>query len=361
MSSTTSYSSLPLQVSASAQTLLPDGQDGQSLQPGTGPALTSSASLYLYTFLATIVLLLLVAVSIIARSYVVRRRQSALLAEAIANGTYIPPTKLRIGHKPKMYQVALTMEPQEDIGTGGEKGEGACHSVEKEKRRLSTYDGLAVKWHRMMPVSCRLLNPPKPPPPPDISSPSPPTTATQISPTRSRGRWSWPFIARRDSQPLLPTTVTSPPSPRASLPASQTPPEQPSRPVSMATTLVGEPRPSTSMTTRALSPVPSAKYAPRSPTPAATLVAPTPAPPEEHVRVAVLITMPFALATAAERASEHGNEAPAVLPCMEFGVCEVLLEEPFDRPKIVPSPTPLPPLGEVPSEDASYTSALNVS
>ncbi|OSC98633.1 hypothetical protein PYCCODRAFT_1439145 [Trametes coccinea BRFM310] len=301
---------------------------------------------------ATIVLLLLVAISIIARSYVLRQRQRAIIAEAIRNGTYVVPKKPGTGPRPVMYQVALTKELENDVVPRGEK-ESMRLSIEKEKRRQSRYDGLAVKWHKMMPVSCRLVDLPKSlsddhPPSPMTA---PPTPIPPARPRSSRVRWSWPVIVRREPSPLLPTTVDDVSPPEEPPPPPSSPiPEQPSRPVSMAPTLVAEPRPSTSMTTRALSPVPSEKH-PRSPTPAATLVAPTPAPPEERVRVAVLIAMPFALSIAAKRASEYGDGTPPLLPSMEFGVCEVPLDEPLEAPKWLPSSTPLPPLGEVSSAD----------
>ncbi|KAL7278177.1 hypothetical protein ACG7TL_008150 [Trametes sanguinea] len=275
---------------------------------------------------ATIVLLLLVAISIIARSYVLRQRQRAIIAEAIRNGTYVVPKKPGTGPRPMMYQVALTKELENDVVPRGEK-ESMRLSIEKEKRRQSRYDGLAVKWHKMM----------------------------AGRPTKIAVRRPFTLAYDRSSDPdtpsqtaLLKNDVSPPEEPPP--PPSSPIPEQPSRPVSMAPTLVAEPRPSTSMTTRALSPVPSEKH-PRSPTPAATLVAPTPAPPEERVRVAVLIAMPFALSIAAKRASEYGDGTPPLLPSMEFGVCEVPLDEPLEAPKWLPSSTPLPPLGEVSSAD----------
>ncbi|CDO73878.1 hypothetical protein BN946_scf185016.g35 [Trametes cinnabarina] len=300
---------------------------------------------------ATLILLLLVAVSVIARSYVLRQRQRAIIAEAIRNGTYVAHKKPGTGPRPTMHQVALTQELEHDVAPKAEKENK--HLAIQEKRRQSRYDGLAVKWHKMMPVSCRMLDLPKPPP--DSHPPSPissqPSPIPQARSRTSRVRWSWPVNIRRAPSPVLPITMAdvSPPEeppPPPSSPVS----DRPSRPVSMAPTLVADPRPSTSMTTRALSPVPSEKH-PRSPTPAATLVAPTPAPPEERVRVVVLIAMPFALAIAAKRASEYGNDAPPLLPSMEFGVCEVPLDEPLEPHVWVPSSTPLPPLGEVPSAD----------
>lgn len=52
--------------------------------------MASSASLYLYTFLATLVLLLSVSAAIVIRSLLLRRRHRRLVEEAIRNGTYVP-------------------------------------------------------------------------------------------------------------------------------------------------------------------------------------------------------------------------------------------------------------------------------
>ena len=98
---------------------------------------------------ATLVLLLIVSATIIARSYVLRRRQRAIIAEAIRNGTYVFPVRPRLARRPKMFQVAITKELEEDVTFRGEKGSRRT-SMEKEKRRMSRYDGLAVKWHKMM-------------------------------------------------------------------------------------------------------------------------------------------------------------------------------------------------------------------
>ncbi|KAH8078074.1 hypothetical protein BXZ70DRAFT_690488 [Cristinia sonorae] len=80
--------------------------------PNTIPALSGSASLYLYTFLATLVLLLTVSALIIARSYALRRRQQRIIDEAIRNGTYVPPPSRIFGppplEKPILHDVYLT-------------------------------------------------------------------------------------------------------------------------------------------------------------------------------------------------------------------------------------------------------------
>ncbi|KAI0370653.1 hypothetical protein BV20DRAFT_1035648 [Pilatotrama ljubarskyi] len=306
----TSSSSSPPAQSASSGPPGPSqtaaGQNGQF--QGTGPSLTSSASLY-----STLILLLLVSATIIARSYVIRRRHRALVAEAIANGTLVPPVKVRLGKKPKMYQVSLVPEVEEDVPRG-EKGGGGPSSIEKEKRKETGWDALVVEWNRIMPVSCRLLRPPRPQF--DSSSSS---SSSIAPPTPSRfarwRRWHWPGRGHRQAPTPSPAS-TNPASPRTSSPQSPQPP--------------ADPRPS-STTMRVLSPDPSEKTA-RSPTPASE---PAPSPTEERARVVVLICMPFAVAMANKKASEYGR-APE-LPYMEFGVCSVPLERPFDPPVNLPA------------------------
>ncbi|KAI0327445.1 hypothetical protein GY45DRAFT_1338774 [Cubamyces sp. BRFM 1775] len=314
----------------------------------------------------TLVLLLIVSATIIARSYVLRRRQRAIIAEAIRNGTYVFPVRPRYARKPKMFQVAITKELEEDVTFRGEKGSRRT-SMEKEKRRMSRYDGLAVKWHKMMAAQPSSAPNERTPPIPlffslpyasvsDFSSflavamelarttsPVPPP-----EPEPSRPESTTPTIteSQRPSRPVSMTPSISEVL-RPSRPVSMTPTlaesvTRPSRPVSMTPTL-GEPRPSFS-TTRALSPVPSENYFVPSGTP--TAYAPTPMPEEERVRVAVLIAMPFALAMAEKKASEYGNGTPPALPCMEFGVCEVLLEDSLDAEPLLPPPMALKPLLE---------------
>ncbi|KAI0631527.1 hypothetical protein C8Q77DRAFT_1227555 [Trametes polyzona] len=305
---------------------MPGDQNGRQGVASTGPGLTSSASLYLYTFLAcrkaTLILLLLVSATIIARSYVIRRRHREMIAEAIANGTFVPPaTRVRVGRKPKMYQVALVRELEEEVVPApiAEKGGGRPSLIE-EKRRATAWDGLVVEWNRMMPVSCRLLRPPRPRPDTPVStSPSP----TPERPSRS-WRLPWPGRGRRQ--------FPSPPSPPSPPPASPRPSNPQSPPPS-------DPRPS-STTMRVLSLDLTEKTA-RTPTPSSASSS-----TEERVRVAVLISMPFALSMAAKKASEYGRSAPE-LPYMEFGVCEVPLEPSFDAPADSPIPPPPsnPPTG----------------
>ncbi|KAG0701631.1 hypothetical protein DFH29DRAFT_925588 [Suillus ampliporus] len=80
------------------------------------PSLTSSAALYLYTFLATLVLLLAVSSAIVIRSLILRRRHQRIVEEAIRAGTWLPhqpydPRGSRrrrdVGKKPKLWETWL--------------------------------------------------------------------------------------------------------------------------------------------------------------------------------------------------------------------------------------------------------------
>ncbi|KAL6299818.1 hypothetical protein BKA93DRAFT_804573 [Sparassis latifolia] len=104
--------------------------------------LTSSASLYLYTFLATLILLLSVSGAIVVRSYLMRRRQRIMIEEAIRNGTYIPPARYPrpLGAKPVLHDVYLRFDTATD-----EKGGAAGPS----------YGGRSW-WQWMMPVAATL-------------------------------------------------------------------------------------------------------------------------------------------------------------------------------------------------------------
>lgn len=68
----------------------PSDQGGNQ---GGGNQFASSAAsnLYLYTFLATLVLLLLVSGAVIVRSIMIRVRARRAIEESIRNGTYVPP------------------------------------------------------------------------------------------------------------------------------------------------------------------------------------------------------------------------------------------------------------------------------
>lgn len=67
-----------------------------------------------YTFLATLVLLLGVSGAIIVRSLLLRRRHRRMVEEAIANGTWIPPApriKVDLRKKPKLWDAYVSPPP----------------------------------------------------------------------------------------------------------------------------------------------------------------------------------------------------------------------------------------------------------
>ncbi|KAI0049037.1 hypothetical protein FA95DRAFT_1557305 [Auriscalpium vulgare] len=100
---------------------------------GGGP----SSSLYLYTFAATLGVLLATSAFVISRSVARRRRQRAAMLEAIENGTYVPPTlPPQLGQRPRMWEVYVDPDNLKDSA--------ACHS---EKG-----------WDRITPVSAVVLD-----------------------------------------------------------------------------------------------------------------------------------------------------------------------------------------------------------
>ncbi|KAI0033866.1 hypothetical protein K488DRAFT_84513 [Vararia minispora EC-137] len=95
------------------QTQPPDNTQGSS--PSAAGIGGPSSSLYLYTFLVTLALLLAISASIIVRSYLIRRR----IRRMIADGTWVPPAErlsaVAVGapaQRPKLFEVWV----------GGEKG-----------------------------------------------------------------------------------------------------------------------------------------------------------------------------------------------------------------------------------------------
>ncbi|KIY50245.1 hypothetical protein FISHEDRAFT_71854 [Fistulina hepatica ATCC 64428] len=80
----------------------------------TSTGISGSASLYLYTFLATLVLLLGVSAAIVIRSIMLRRQHRRLIEEAIRNGTWVLPpaqaAKVDLSKKPRMYEVYVDKE-----------------------------------------------------------------------------------------------------------------------------------------------------------------------------------------------------------------------------------------------------------
>ncbi|KAF8339285.1 hypothetical protein F5887DRAFT_981753 [Amanita rubescens] len=97
---------------------------------GENNSLTSSASLYLYTFLATLVLLLVVSAAIVVRSFILRRRHRMMIEEAFRNGTLLSPTiaagyglrpRVDLSKKPKMWDAWIEKSEQPTSGRSREK------------------------------------------------------------------------------------------------------------------------------------------------------------------------------------------------------------------------------------------------
>ncbi|KAF9490887.1 hypothetical protein BDN71DRAFT_143017 [Pleurotus eryngii] len=131
--SSMSFSPPPASTFSPDPTPLPTFGPPNNNNPTSG--ISSSASLYLYTFLgefcrplilrrvrsisywstftATLVLLLGVSSAIVARSLILRRRHRRMIEEAIRNGTWVPPAasssrRVDLSKKPKMYEAWIS-------------------------------------------------------------------------------------------------------------------------------------------------------------------------------------------------------------------------------------------------------------
>ncbi|KAH7910493.1 hypothetical protein BJ138DRAFT_1114047 [Hygrophoropsis aurantiaca] len=178
---------------------------GGSGNSGGGNGGTSS-TLYLFTFLATLFVLLLVSSAIILRSFILRRRFRRRVEEALANGLFLdlppppgPPIRA-LGEKPKLFD-RWVVPATDGIARGQIIGD--------EKSNWA--------WETLMPVSAHMVKPPKssssnsstlssstPAPGPS----PPPSRLTRLLPfSFSRGR------ARSQSQPQTPSPPRIPSSP----------------------------------------------------------------------------------------------------------------------------------------------------
>jgi len=113
-----------------------------------------SSALYLFTFLATLLLLLAVSCAIVIRSFILRRRFRRRIEEAIAAGVLIPGSlddgpagamgrrRRDFGEKPKLWEVWVDENGQMHEGSSDDeynmKGEG--------------------KWEDILPVSATILS-----------------------------------------------------------------------------------------------------------------------------------------------------------------------------------------------------------
>ncbi|KAG2047207.1 hypothetical protein BDR06DRAFT_964225 [Suillus hirtellus] len=168
------------------------------------PSLTSSAALYLYTFLATLVLLLAVSSAIVIRSLILRRRHQRIVEEAIRAGTWLPhqpydPRGSRrrrdVGKKPKLWEAWLR--------SGDEEGAA----------------DIKCAWDDIMPVYAAHI---KSSPSPRSSRPQSPQSRSDASSRTMRFLRSYrtPFSpAPATSSPIVPSTPVSS-SPSTSAPYS---------------------------------------------------------------------------------------------------------------------------------------------
>ncbi|KAH9924950.1 hypothetical protein B0H21DRAFT_826686 [Amylocystis lapponica] len=183
-------------VSVAPSSTSSDGPSPSTTVPSSGPTLTSSASLYLYTFLATLILLLSISAAIVVRSYILRRRQRRMIEEAIRNGTYVPPPRSprTFGEKPRLHDVYLALDA-EDVLTG--KGLAVSDS------------GSLSSWGSLMPVAAVALKPP------DALAE---TTPAGIPPARASWLRAWRRRGHR-ATPAVPLTPVVSPKPDEAGPA----------------------------------------------------------------------------------------------------------------------------------------------
>ncbi|KIK69586.1 hypothetical protein GYMLUDRAFT_33963 [Collybiopsis luxurians FD-317 M1] len=84
-----------------------------SAAPPQGSSSTSQGNLYLFTFLSTLLVLLLISCSIVFRSFILRRRYQRRLAEALATGAILAPRtqgsrRKRFRTRPKFFDTWLS-------------------------------------------------------------------------------------------------------------------------------------------------------------------------------------------------------------------------------------------------------------
>jgi hypothetical protein len=97
--------------------------------------------IFLLLLLVTLVLLLAVSGAIIVRSVMMRRRHQRMVAEAIRNGTYVPPSrdKVKLGERPVLFDIHLGMSTEED-------GNRANESNTKDKEKGVWLMPRAFRW-----------------------------------------------------------------------------------------------------------------------------------------------------------------------------------------------------------------------
>ncbi|KAH9922409.1 uncharacterized protein B0H18DRAFT_518767 [Fomitopsis serialis] len=204
-----------ISVTATATSSAPSGSSSaDSGSSGSGDdGTTSSATLYLYTFLATLLLLLSVSAAIVVRSYLIRRRQRQLIADAIRDGLIsgVPAPGVSferaalLARKPELFDVYLGHAPAER-----EKGKGKerLHGWRESTSSAGSVGG--GWWNAVMPVAAREAKTssrksrPVPTPPHSHSPPVRPSTFARF---RQRLRTIMPMPSVGAS--VLPAPATS--------------------------------------------------------------------------------------------------------------------------------------------------------
>ncbi|EDR09313.1 uncharacterized protein LACBIDRAFT_326010 [Laccaria bicolor S238N-H82] len=248
--------------------------------PSNGPAFSPPV----YTFLATLVLLLSVSAAIVVRSFILRRRHRLMVEEAIRNGTWVAPAPLTsrasrnvdLSKKPKMWEVYLG---QGGFGYGEKGGEEYC-----------------AQWDAIQPFSAAYVTP---------------TTSDTQDDHRT---------GSNDQLPHPATTTTSPPRPFFSRIMNRTP-SSTSNPSSF---------PLTTRTNTITSSTDANND--NTDTPSTTIIPPLAPTGPPTVRVAVLIVMPFqrtqqshshSSSHSRSRVTSPSEEEEEQLPYLDVGVAEL--------------------------------------
>ena len=143
-----------------------------------------------YTFLATLILLLSIAGIITARSVILRRRHRRMVEEAIRNGTYVPPAphvrpgRVDLSQKPQLWEAYLG----EGDGGGGGGGGWQPGSFDHHKKELDMDTNwnseYSRDWESIKPICASYIEPLLTSDPPSYSAPglSPPAPLSVLTP-----------------------------------------------------------------------------------------------------------------------------------------------------------------------------------
>ncbi|OCB85094.1 hypothetical protein A7U60_g7719 [Sanghuangporus baumii] len=161
----------------------------------------TTSSLYLFTFLATLLLLLAISCAIVIRSLVIRRRFQRRVQEALAEGYVFPPNagpgatpglggfgaaarrRFDVGEKPKMWDAHIAPPPPPDepkemkwenlmpvsvrvqsdklTGAGQQPAPPAARPTFLETASFGLVTGHNINWHRPRFLNSRTARPPQ--------------------------------------------------------------------------------------------------------------------------------------------------------------------------------------------------------